>query len=172
MRDDDLTEYLRTRVSKQMKNDFDQICRGLGKTPTEQLRELADAFVKREYGRLSDRISVHISRPHGYDLGAWRALIRLRDPAEMTWGGAAIPFAFPPLPKRLVRSDPEYQAVVYHPETHEPALGGKFIDGEWRGHLYSNGCPEPENPTSIEEARAAITSTIEQIIRRFSVQQS
>ena len=172
MRDDDLIEYLRTRVSRQMKNDFDEICRELGKTPTEQLRELADAFVKREYSRLKDRISVHLWRPAGYDYGAWRATIRLRDPVEMTWGGAAIPFVFPALPKRLIKSDPEYQAVVYDPATHQPSLGGKFVNGEWRGHLYSNGCPEPESPTSIEDAREAITSTIEEVIHRFSAQSS
>lgn len=168
MRDDDLSEFLRTRVSKQMKSDFDEICRQRGKTPTEQLRELASDFIRSEYRRLDDRIAVHVSRPVGYDFGAWRIAIKLRDPSEMTWNGTAVPFELPLLPKRLIQSDREYQAVVFGSKTGEPTLGGRFVGDEWRGSLYSNGCPEQENPTSIEDVKAAITSTIEQIISRFS----
>jgi hypothetical protein len=165
---DDLTEYLRTRVSAQMKTDFDDICQALGKTPTEQLRELVSAFVTREYGSLNDRISVHIFRPAGYDYGVWRATVKLRNPAEMTWGGTPIPFHLPDLPKRRVHSDPEYLAVVFDPTTREPTLGGHFVGGEWRGHIYSNGCPERDNPTPILDVRAKLTSAVEQIIDRFS----
>ncbi|HQT89834.1 MAG TPA: hypothetical protein PK677_15030 [Acidiphilium sp.] len=172
MHDDDLSEYLRTRVSKPMKNDFDEICRELGKTPTEQLRELVGAFVKREYGRLNDRINVHIFKPAGYEPEAWRVTIKLRDPAEMTWDGAPIPFGFPSLPQRRIHSDPEYLAVFFAPGTHTPTPGGKFVRGEWRGKLYSNGCLETENPTPLEEVRATLTSTIEQIIGQFSPPQS
>jgi len=167
MPNDDLSEYLRTRVSKRLKSDFDEICQELGKTPTEQLRELADAFVKREYGRLTDRINVHIFKPAGYEPEAWRVTIKLRDPAEMTWNGAPIPFGFPTLLNRRVHSDPEYLAVLPS-GAYETSLGGKFVGGEWRGHLHSNGCPEAENPTPIDEVRTALKSRIEQSIARFS----
>jgi hypothetical protein len=165
---DDLSEYLRTRVSKSMKTDFDEICRELGKTPTEQLRELVGVFVKREYGRLSDRINVHIFQPTEYEDGAWRVTIKLRDPTEMTWNGASIPFEFPSLPMRRIHSDREYFAVFFPLGTQKPFSGGKFVCGEWRGHLYSNGCLEAENPTSIEAVRSALTSTIEKVIGQFS----
>lgn len=164
----DLTEYLRTRVSKRTKADFEEICRELAKTPTEQLREIVESFITREYGRLTDRVNVHIFQPAGYDQGAWRITIKLRNPEEMTWLGTQIPFPLPDLPKRLIRSDPEYVAIVFDTTTHEPALGGKFNGGEWRGHFYSNGCPESMNPTPISEVREAFTSTIMQRIGLFS----
>lgn len=165
---DDLTEYLRTRVSSRLKADFDDICRELGKTPTEQLRELVASFVTREYGHLSDRINVHIFRPEGYDEGAWRVTIKLRDPKEMTWRGKQIPFHLPELEKRLIRSDDEYVAVVFDKQTNDPTLGGQFNDGEWRGHIYSNGCPESVNPITIYQVREALTLTITQTINLFS----
>lgn len=151
-----------------MKNDFDQICRELGKTPTEQLRELVGAFVKREYGRLDDRINVHIFKPAEYEPEAWRVTIKLRNPAEMTWNGASIPFGFPTLEKRRIHSDPEYLSVFFRLGSDTPIKGGKFIHGEWRGHVYSNGCLEKENPTSIEKVRTALISTIEKVIGQFS----
>jgi hypothetical protein len=155
-------------VSKRMKADFDEICHALGKTATEQLRELVSAFVTREYGRLDDRVTVHIFQPPGYDYGVWRTIIKLRNPAEMTWVGKPIPFHVPELPKRRLHSDPEYLAVVFDQKTQEPDLGGQFVEGEWRGHLYSNGCAEAENPTAIADVRSALTSTVEKIIDRFS----
>ncbi len=43
--------------------------------------------------------------------------------------------------------------------------GGEFVNGEWRGHLYSNGCPEVENPTSIEMVREALANTVMEQIK-------
>lgn len=165
---DDLSEHLRTRVLKQTKEDFTAICKELGKTPTEQLRELVEAFIKREYGRLNDRIVVHIYKPANCELGAWMVRIKLRNPLEMTWEGAAVPFALPALPKRRLQSDFEFQAVVFDPETQVPYFGGIFVGGEWRGRLWSDGCPESENPTSTEAVAEALRSIITQLIDRFS----
>jgi len=162
----DKSEFLRARVSKQTKSVFEDICAELGKTATEQLREIIEAFVRREYGRLRDRVTVHIYRPAGYDLGAWRVTIKLRNPDEATWGGAAVPFALPNLPKRRISSDPEYTAVLFRGDQLD--LGGKFVKGEWRGHLYSNGCPESENPTSVDTVREALASTIDTLVTRFT----
>jgi hypothetical protein len=165
---EDLSEYLRTRVPPQTKADFAEICSELGKTPTEQLRELVEEFIKREYGRLNDRIAVHIFRPADYEDGAWRVTIKLRNPAEMIWGGRSLPFVLPALPNRRLQSDFEYRAIVFDPNTHKPYFGGEFSAGEWRGHLYSNGCPEGENPTSIEAVAAELTSTVLEVIDRFA----
>src|SRR5271166_223585 len=154
-------EFIRARVSRRTKDDFDEICRELGKTPTEQMRELVEAFVRAEYGRLRDRLNVHIYHPADYAPEAWRVTMKLRDPTEMTWAGAPIPFPMPTVPMRLVASDdPGYVAITYGPN-HMPALGGKFVNGEWRGHLYSNGCREVENPTSIEMVRGALIDSVD-----------
>ena len=158
-------EFIRARVSRRTKDDFDEICRELGKTPTEQMRELVEAFVRAEYGRLRDRLNVHIYHPADYAPEAWRVTMKLRDPTEMTWAGAPIPFPMPTVPMRLVASDdPGYVAITYGPN-HMPALGGKFVNGEWRGHLYSNGCREVENPTSIEMVREALANTVMEQIK-------
>ena len=164
MSTEDLTDYLRARVPKRTKDDFAAICETLGKTPTEQIRELIEEFIKREYGRLSDRIAVHIFRPADYEDGAWRVTIKLRNPAEMIWGGRSIPFALPALPKRRLQSDPEYRAIIF--DGHTPYFGGEFVTGEWRGHLYSNGCSEAENPTSTQAVADALTATIAELIDR------
>lgn len=163
-----VSEFLRARVSKQTKAAFDDICTELGKSATEQLRELIENFVAREYGRLSDRIVVHIYRPAGYQFGAWRVTIKLRNPAEMIWANTPIPFRLPDLPQRRLASDPEYRAVVSDPSTKEPTLGGQFKDGEWRGHLYSNGIYEGKNSMPIEKVRDELTLSIETLIKRFS----
>ena len=115
-------EFIRARVTRRTKDDFDEICRELGKTPTEQMRELVEAFVRAEYGRLRDRLNVHIYHPADYAPEAWRVTMKLRDPTEMTWAGAPIPFPMPTVPMRLVASDdPGYVAITYGPN-HMPAL--------------------------------------------------
>ena len=83
-------------------------------------------------------------------------------------GGAPISFPMPDLPNRLISSDqPEFVAVCVGHDN-KPHLGGKFIDGAWRGHLHSNGCLEAENPTSIEAVREALAAIVMQHIDRFS----
>ena len=88
MNDENRSEFIRARVSGRTNDEFEEICRELGKTPTEQMRELVEQFVRAEYGRLRDRLNVHIYRPAEYDLGAWRVTMKLRDAGEMEWGGA------------------------------------------------------------------------------------
>ena len=161
--------FMKTRVTETLKAEFDDIAREYGKLPTVLLREIIEEFVHRNYPKLSDRIRVRIHKPEDYNLGAWRVTIKLRKPSEALWRGTPIPFELPPnLPKRRLASDPEYLAVVVSRDTQEQILGGRFIDGEWRGHLYSNGCPEPENPTSIEAVEQALIKTIEELLTRFS----
>jgi hypothetical protein len=158
--------FMKTRVTETLKAEFDDIAREYGKLPTVLLREVIEEFVHHNYHKLSDRIRVRIHKPEDYKPGAWRVTIKLRKPSEALWGGAHIPFEMPDLPKRRFASDPEYRAVVISRDTH--THGGRFIDGEWRGHLYSNGCPESENPTSIEAVEQALIKTIEELLTRFS----
>ena len=64
----------------------------------------------------------------------------------------------------MASDDPGYVAITYGPN-HMPALRGKFVNGEWRGHLYSNGYREVENPTSIEMVREALANTVMEQIK-------
>ncbi|MER9947374.1 hypothetical protein [Mesorhizobium sp. M0047] len=165
--DSSRTEFLRARVTERTKIDFDAICQELGKTSTEQMRELIEDFVRENYNVLTDRVVVHIYRPEGYSFGAWRVTIKLRNPADMTWSGTSVPFHLPDLPKRRLISDPEYRSVVEGADG-QPTLGGVFDGPEWRGHVYSNGSEEPENPTPIVQVEKALRDTIISVIGRFS----
>ena len=159
-------QFLKARVSSRTKIDFDEICRVLGVQPTTKLREIIEGYVEQQYGHLSDRLTVHIYRPSEYDHGAWRVKMTLRNPTELEWAGAPVPFAFPELSNRRLRSDEGYVAVVSK-EPGELIRGGQFLKGVWQGHLYSNGIAEGENPTSIEDVQAALTETVTKLIERF-----
>ncbi|TRC84425.1 hypothetical protein FJV80_17390 [Mesorhizobium sp. WSM4310] len=160
--------FIKARISSATKLDFESICQELGVQPTTKARELIEAFVQAEYGRLSDRITVHIYRPSGYDFGAWRVKMRLRNPAELEWEGAPVPFAFPELPSsRRLHPDDGFLAIVRNVKTGEHSIGGQFVKGRWEGHLYSNGVAEGENQTSIEQVQVALRETINNLLTRF-----
>jgi len=162
------TELLRVRISPRLKADFEEICKTYGNEhPADMLREIVDSFVRSNLDRLSDRVVVHISRPEGYNLGAWRVFVKLRNPDEAIWLGKSVPFPLPKLEKRRLSADDEYRAVVGRPGFAGYELGGVFINGEWRGHLYSNGVEEQQNPTTIPEVQAALIEHITEHLNRF-----
>lgn len=156
---------IKARISSSTKADFEAICQEIGVQPTTKARELIEAFVKSEYGRLSDRLTVHIHRPSGYDYGAWRVKMQLRDPSEMQFLGASVPFPLPELPKRRVASDDGYLSVLWN-EKGGVTHGGQFIDGVWKGHLYTNGIEEDRNPTNIDDVKVALYETVMALIDR------
>lgn len=166
------SELLRVRVTPKMKGDFEAICKNLGDIqPADKLRELVEAFVDAHIDSLGDRVAVHISKPHGYDPGAWQVFIKLRDKEESIWHGSSIPFPLPDtFKKRRLSSDREYQAVVgvaISKGFNQYEMGGVFVNGEWRGHLYSNGIEEGQNPTSIEEVKAGLVAHISRHLDKF-----
>ncbi len=57
--------------------------------------------------------------------------------------------------------------VVIVKEGGDCRLGGKFVDGVWKGDLYSNGCPEAENPTAVEVVRSELLRIVTEQISRF-----
>jgi hypothetical protein len=164
-------ELLRARVTPKLKKDFEDICKTYGnKPPAEMLREVVEIFVQSNLSRLGDRILVHIYRPEGYDFGAWRVFVKLRNPDEATWFGSSVPFVLPGFEKRRLASDDEYRSIVGVQNKENFVnyeLGGVFIEGEWRGHLYSNGIKEQENPTTIDEVRAGLVDHIAKHLDRF-----
>lgn len=163
---------IQVRMSEKLKQDLDDICKRMGKKqPSVQVRELIEKFVLDHYGYLDDRLVVHIYRPEGYDFGAWRIAMTLRNPAESYWHGSSIPFRLPTLTKRRISSDKGYEAVVGVPNKKDFVnyeMGGAFIDGRWFGHLYSNGCPEEDNPTTINEVRDELHRTITELFDKFA----
>lgn len=161
------SDFLRTRVSQKLKNEFDEICQNSGKQPTGQLRELVEKFVMENYGKLRDRVLVNIFRPDGYDFGAWRVVVKLRDPSEMMIGCTPVPFSVPDLKGRIFIVDPEYRAMVNVPDAADPVFGGHFVDGEWRAHMYSNGFPEDKNPTPIPDVQQELSKSVGAIIERL-----
>jgi hypothetical protein len=129
------------------------------------LRRALEAWVTKYDYMLKQRVAVAIVKPEGYDPGAWQVSVRLRQPSESTYDEVPIPFALPELPRRRIASDKQYRAVLMMEG--RPALGGKFIDGLWQGHLYSNGCPESENPTPVSVVKDALAQAVEETLDRF-----
>ncbi|HEF4763160.1 TPA: hypothetical protein SAN82_005638 [Pseudomonas putida] len=152
------TEYLKARVDEGIKTDFEGICAALEIKPAEQLRKLVLAFIAQEEKRLGERVQVRVTRPEGYQHGAWRVEIKLKKPEECPY---PLVFPLPKLEKRSIHCDPEYRAAWFDSGTqlHEP--GGVLQDGVWRGNCYTNGIAEPDNPTSLEEVEQALRQIIE-----------
>lgn len=160
-------EILKARVSTAQHTKFTALCAAISLTPGAKLRELAESFIRENDHLLGARVRVHVARPEGYQEGAWQVSITLRDPLDMGSGEAAVPFPLPKLQKRRIAADKGFRAVASIGEG-EYVLGGRFTDGTWRGHIYSNGCSEAQNPTLISEVEAALRSSVELAIERAS----
>lgn len=168
----DKTTVIQVRLSEKIRDDFEEICKTIGiNQPSVKVRQLIEQYVNEQYGLIHDRLIVHIYRPEGYDFGAWRVAMILRNPQESYYGDSPIPFALPELKKRRIASDKDYASVLGIPDEKNFVnyeLGGVFHDGRWFGHLYSNGCPEEDNPTSIEDVRAALHKSVTTLFDRFA----
>jgi len=103
-------------------------------------------------------VNCNIERPEGYDLGAWTIEASLGQKIIDLLNGSQLVFALPSLPNRLCRPDKGY----YH--ANSDGLQGCFVDGKWRGHLYSNGIEEYENPTQIDAFRAVFIQNVMKIL--------
>lgn len=162
----DKDDMLRVRVPSSTKSNFEQIAEKLGRTPSVLHRELIEKFVNSNLDSLPERVLVYISRPEGYHEGVWTVLIKLRNPQEAFFYDSAIPFTLPQFEQRRLTSDKGYGTVVGVPGG-ESVLGGNFIDGEWRGHLYSNGLKETANPTSSHEIQKKLTDHVSALLDKF-----
>jgi hypothetical protein len=86
--------------------------------------------------------------------------MRLREPADMSSGEAAIPFPIPRLEKRRIHPDKGFAIAARHWDGDASGLDGIFVDGVWEGHMYSNGVAEEANPTSIEAVQDALRRSV------------
>ncbi|MDU0583504.1 hypothetical protein [Pseudomonas aeruginosa] len=163
------TEYIKARVNERIKHDFDTVCQALEIKPAEQMRELIVGFIAKEARLLGEELQIRITQPSGYDYGAWRVDIKLKNPEDFPF---PIVFPMPKLSSRAMRSDPEYQVawLSVHTEKHE--MGGILREGVWRGHLYSNGCTESQNPTSLETVEKALRDTLRPLLDLQLVEKS
>lgn len=159
-------ELIQTRVPATIKTDFEAICSKQGITPSVKARDLFERFVNDNRHLLDDRLIINIYKPEGYDFGAWRIMMLLKDPFESFWGGSAIPFELPELKNRRISSDKEFQALVVRNGDYK--FGGAFDSvGRWCGHVYSNGVFEQDNPTSIERVQTELRNTVTTLFDKF-----
>ncbi|OPE56849.1 hypothetical protein BTW15_27765 [Pseudomonas syringae pv. tomato] len=154
------TEYLKARVDQYIKEDFEEICKQLEIKPAEQLREMVIDFLDRQKKLLSESVQIQITRPDGFDFGAWQVKIKIRDSIK----NLAAPFKLPKLAHRTIHSEPEYQSAWLDDKKQIYEMGGLLIDRQWRGNMYTNGISENDNPTSVDMVRAALKEEIERVL--------
>lgn len=159
------SEFIKARVSQIEKIEFERVCDALGRRASDQLRELIANFVSEYQQRHEDLLRIEIWRPEGYDFGAWRVSIQQRGGGRKQTGV----FPLPKLKHRLIVSDPEFRGVLSLGGG-EVELGGCLAAGEWRGHLYSNGISESENPTSLQAVKDALYALLTPILTALPVQ--
>ena len=156
--------YIRARISENSKKNFEFICNQLGVVPSNQIRQMIDDFID-QHDQQHDLVTVHIHRPDGYDVGAWRVTAKLTDPAYGLWGGVPIPFRLPNLKYRQINSDEDYIAIVYIDG--QPIRGGKFLSGIWHGYVHTDTYPEASNPTTIATVKKEIFDCIVNTLKLF-----
>jgi hypothetical protein len=125
-----------------------------------------EGVIRREIGLLkktSGIVSCDISRPDGYDFGAWRIEASLGPHVCEKLGNSNLTFSIPELPKRKCAADKEYGQFL------EMEFVGIFKSGKWLGHLYSNGVAEDKNPVTIEVFRDAFIQSVTQAVRLCKV---
>lgn len=117
--------------------------------------------IRREIEHLEqDIVSCIISRPDGYDFGAWRMEAKLGPKILDKLGNTDFPFSLPALPKRLCLPEKKYVRAV------AGEMCGCFVKGEWLGDWYSNGISETENPTTMDAVRDAFIQNVTQAIQK------
>lgn len=99
------------------------------------------------------------TQPSFYDPGVWQICVRLDDSEADTYEKMPIPFLIPTLPARRIQGAPDYMIAV--PESRNSVTWkGVFRGGTWRGHIYTEGVPEAENPTTIQAVEDALEGAI------------
>ena len=68
--------------------------------------------------------------------------------------GSNLTFKLPELQKRLFISEKEYRTAG------SEGLLGMFVNGHWKGDVYTNGIEENKNPTSVDDFRRAFIDSV------------
>lgn len=111
--------------------------------------------------------SVTVSKPAHYDYGAWQAVITLnQNIAKAVNQDAKVGLCFPKVPARLftIGKGSNYRHVAYR-EGKEPESGFTFIDSRSEIDIYSNGCSEDNNPTSLNSVAKALAEVTDEHVK-------
>ena len=102
-----------------------------------------------EFQKSMTEINCEISRPDGYEYGAWRVEMTIPTCILDRTDNKPIYFTLPALPNRMCHPEKDYICAV------NGEMKGCFVNGKWVGDIYSNGISEDANTTSIDDVRQA-----------------
>jgi hypothetical protein len=161
----DNDSILNIRIPSGLKGRFESTCAVVGQPASAVIRSIVIAWLRDNESLSQDDVHVTVFKPDEYQAGAWQFSIGLIKQPPGTYSDIPIPFSLPDLPKRHILSDKGFRAVVL--KDGGAQLGGQLVNGVWRGHVYSNGCAESENPTSLQTVRKALKRAVLETLRRF-----
>ncbi|WP_215780000.1 hypothetical protein [Paludibacterium sp. B53371] len=108
---------------------------------------------------LPTKVRCAIFKPDNYEAGrAWRVEMRLPENVLKLWHNSTFSFELPRMEKWLIQTTAEYR--------HNGIDDGRFVDGVWRGDLYSNGVPEKENLIRLAQVKRRLLKNVDDVIRR------
>lgn len=160
-RDPNMSE-IKFRVDDATKSEFEEVCKYRGDTTSKVLRDAMCKYVNEK--KPEPFVRVRISRPDGYQDGAWLVSTELPQKLDKLKINK-IQFRFPNLKDRRILADEKYRCVFSSDNGCE--LGGLFVEGSWTGHCYSNGCTENENRTPISEVKMKLEAAINRAIEPY-----
>ena len=108
--------------------------------------------------RAGSLVSCEIYQPKDYDFGAWKIKMSLDHNLLHQSGLSDLTFDLPKFSSRECYAEDGFKKFEGN------GLKGLFVDGEWRGDLYSNGIPEEENPIKIEVVKEKL---IQNVLKKF-----
>jgi hypothetical protein len=110
-------------------------------------------------------MDLKIHRPKGYMTGAWKVEAVLSVEEVKDYDICPIAFEIPTLAHRNIHTLTDY--VVAVSDLNGTKLRGRFLNGKWESHVYSNGIEESKNPTSIEYVEERIRASIENSLEKI-----
>lgn len=103
-------------------------------------------------------IAFNHDRPEGFDYGVYRVSMSVRGEIRKSIEARNVIFEIPALPKRFFRFD-EQQFMMPRASADQP-WRGRFVDGEWRAIVQTNGISEEENPTSMDVVKDTLIAQV------------
>jgi hypothetical protein len=162
------SSIIRLRLGSALKESFVVACKRSDSSidPSTRLRMLMRDFVGNVLG-ITLNISVKIWKPDSsYDDGAYKVWMELgKKEREVYEKYKVLTFRIPRLPKRFFRQEQVFSKAVAFENNVE--LRGIFVKGVWESHVYTNGIPEAENPTSIKAVEIALYESVEDSLLPF-----
>jgi len=100
-----------------------------------------------------DRPVCELTRPDGYQHGAWRIELTL-PPIAIERGLGDLPFELPKLEHRTCHPEREYFRAGFN------GFVGQCVKGKWFGDVYTNGIAEDDNPVTPEAVKDAFRQAL------------